>query len=87
MSSETELSSVRLALAAQAARDARHADGEASLFDSEPIAIIGMACRFPGGANDPEQLWTLLANGVDAVTPVPATRWDPSIIEIGRAHV
>lgn len=81
MSDETGLSSVRLALAAQAARDAQRPGGEASLFDSEPIAIIGMGCRFPGGANDPEQLWTLLANGIDAVTPVPATRWDPAIVD------
>jgi myxalamid-type polyketide synthase MxaD len=41
----------------------------------EPIAIIGMACRFPGAANDPEQFWKLLAQGRDAVTEVPADRW------------
>ncbi len=41
----------------------------------EPIAIIGMACRFPGGANSPEQFWRILAEGRDAVTEVPADRW------------
>ena len=40
----------------------------------EPIAIIGMACRFPGAAN-PEAFWQLLRNGVDAVSEVPADRW------------
>ena len=43
---------------------------------TEPIAIIGMGCRFPGGANDPEALWELLRNGVDAVTELPGDRWD-----------
>src|SRR5690606_33039049 len=43
---------------------------------SEPIAIIGMGCRFPGGANSPEAFWQLLYNGIDTVTEVPAERWD-----------
>ena len=42
---------------------------------SEPIAIIGMACRFPGAAT-PDAYWTLLRSGVDAVSEVPETRWD-----------
>nr|AAK57189.1 MxaE [Stigmatella aurantiaca] len=42
---------------------------------SEPVAIIGMGCRFPGGGNDPESYWNLLCNGVDAVTEVPSSRW------------
>ena len=43
---------------------------------AEPIAIVGMACRFPGGATDPERLWALLRDGVDVVGPVPRDRWD-----------
>jgi acyl transferase domain-containing protein/acyl carrier protein/SAM-dependent methyltransferase len=43
---------------------------------AEPIAIIGMGCRIPGGANDPAAFWNLLRNGVDAISEVPAERWD-----------
>ena len=43
---------------------------------SEPIAIIGMACRFPGGADSPEAYWELLRNGVDAITDIPSQRWN-----------
>lgn len=41
----------------------------------EPIAIIGIGCRFPGAKN-PESFWQLLRNGVDAITEVPKQRWD-----------
>ncbi len=42
----------------------------------EPIAVIGLGCRFPGGGDGPEAFWRLLAEGVDASVPVPADRWD-----------
>ncbi|MFJ9847682.1 beta-ketoacyl synthase N-terminal-like domain-containing protein, partial [Kitasatospora sp. NPDC101155] len=43
----------------------------------EPIAIVGMACRYPGGAATPEDLWRLLADGADTVTGLPTDRgWD-----------
>ncbi len=42
---------------------------------AEPIAIVGMACRLPGGASTPEAFWRLLSDGVDAVTTVPADRF------------
>ncbi|MCD9879812.1 type I polyketide synthase [Streptomyces guryensis] len=42
----------------------------------DDIAIISMACRFPGGADDPEALWRLLASGEDVITEVPPGRWN-----------
>ena len=42
----------------------------------EPIAVVGIGCRFPGRANDPETFWRLLEAGVDAVTEIPADRWN-----------
>ncbi|MGW0337816.1 type I polyketide synthase, partial [Streptomyces sp. NPDC003011] len=41
----------------------------------EPIAVVGLGCRFPGGADSPERFWDLLREGRDAVVDVPADRW------------
>lgn len=42
----------------------------------EPIAVLGMGCRFPGGVDDPESLWNLLVEGGDGIGVVPPERWD-----------
>jgi malonyl CoA-acyl carrier protein transacylase len=42
----------------------------------DAIAIIGMACRFPNGANSPNAYWSLLRDGIDAISEVPKNRWD-----------
>lgn len=42
----------------------------------EPIAIVGIGCRFPGGANSPESFWQLLHDSVDAIRETPADRMD-----------
>src|SRR5688572_15359681 len=45
--------------------------------ENEPIAIVGMTCRFPGGVRSGEQLWELLENGRDAISEFPEGRgWD-----------
>ncbi|MEW1754812.1 type I polyketide synthase [Streptomyces angustmyceticus] len=56
------------AAAAPVAVAGRPATGE------EELAVVAMSCRFPGGAGSPEEFWRLLADGVDALSPLPADR-------------
>ncbi|WP_459248215.1 type I polyketide synthase [Streptomyces youssoufiensis] len=56
--------------------------GESPTPDDDPIVIVGMACRAPGGVETPEQFWRLLADERDAVGPLPTDRgWDVAALE------
>ncbi|WP_424097234.1 SDR family NAD(P)-dependent oxidoreductase [Moorena producens] len=51
-------------------------EGFKSKNQFESIAIIGMGCRFPGGADNPASFWTLLSQGIDAISEIPSERWN-----------
>ena len=59
---------------------------------ADPIAIIGIGCRLPGGVQGPTSFWQLLQNGVDAITEIPSDRWniqkffDPDQSKPGRTY-
>lgn len=58
----------------------------------EPIAVVGMGLRFPGGATNPDEFWNLLAEGTDCIVDVPKDRWDwrrfydPDTDRPGKSH-
>ncbi|WP_340556932.1 type I polyketide synthase [Streptomyces sp. GSL17-111] len=74
--------------------EARRRVSELEEADREPIALVGMACRLPGGVTTPEELWRLVLEGRDAIGPPPAERgWpeedlhDPSRQRRGTSYV
>jgi len=70
----------QLKRALQAIKDLRARLESVERARREPIAVIGMACRLPGGAHSPEAFWDALKNRVDGITPVPANRWDSAAL-------
>jgi acyl transferase domain-containing protein len=89
-STDTLSQAQRMLLALKEARTKLEA---AERAQKEPIAIIGLGCHFPGGADSPDAYWQLLRDGVDAITPVPADRWtleefyDPDPMTRGKMYL
>lgn len=69
-----DLSSVKRALLAVEKMKAKLEAVEQA--QAEPLAIVGIGCRFAGGASTPEAFWEILRNGTNIVSEVPADRWD-----------
>jgi acyl transferase domain-containing protein/NADPH:quinone reductase-like Zn-dependent oxidoreductase len=78
-------SALKLALMAKRARAEA-----AQALQADPIAIVGMACRLPGGADTPDRFWRLMLDGVCAVADIPPDRWngeawyDPDLSSAGK---
>ncbi|MCQ8195205.1 type I polyketide synthase [Streptomyces rugosispiralis] len=75
-------------------RQTRERLREAESAEPEPIAIVGMACRYPGGVRSPEELWRLVRDGEDAVSGFPTDRgwgveelFDPDPESYGKSYV
>ncbi|MEM7530532.1 MAG: type I polyketide synthase, partial [Chloroflexota bacterium] len=79
--------------ALQQIQDLKAKVAEAENRNREPIAIIGLGCRLPSGIDTPDQFWSLLQNGDDAIREVPSERWDlehyfdPDPTTPGKTHV
>ena len=71
--SEQSLTAVKQALIAVKSMKAKLAQSE--MEKREPIAIVGMSCRYPGDSDSPDKLWTNLLDNFDAIVPHPEKRW------------
>ena len=70
------MSDERLRRAPVALRELREQLDRARAERRVPLAVVGLGCRFPGGADDPDALWSLLEEGRDVIGEVPRERWE-----------
>src|ERR1043165_5556833 len=90
-SKPTELSADKRAR--RATRRLRAKVEELERAKTEPLAIVGVGCRFPGQASGPDRYWQMLHDGVHAVVPIPRDRldldayYDPNLDAAGKIYV
>ncbi|NEY32345.1 SDR family NAD(P)-dependent oxidoreductase [Streptomyces sp. PRKS01-65] len=78
---------LRAELAPPTAPDGSPAATARAAADDDPVVIVGMGCRLPGGVSSPDELWRLVAGGVDAISPFPEDRgWDPDPAVTGHVR-
>src|SRR5262245_18782840 len=72
----TTFSRISAMTAAERATLADQFEKASRLAAAEPVAVIGIGCRFPGDVVGPQRYWNFLANGGNAISEVPPDRWD-----------
>lgn len=92
MNSGTQNTSSLLSSALEQIRELRHQLDAFEEAENEPIAIIGLDCRFPGGIEDEDGYWHVLSQGINCISEIPADRWqiekyyDPDPAKPGKMY-